>query len=193
MKEKEKIQYAITILALLTATIHLIYPELAIDAVTLVLIIIAIIPWLSPLFKSLELPGGLKFEFHDLEKVGEEAKKAGLIKDTPIETKDLDYSFLIIADQDPNLALAGLRIEIEKRLRILAEKNNINAKRQGVGILMRLLSDRKLLSPQERAALSDIIGTLNKAVHGDEYDQRIGGWVIENGPKILESLDEKIT
>ena len=48
------------------------------------------------------------------------------------------------------------------------------------------------MTKEENSSLRDIIITLNQAAHGVEYDQRNTKWVIENGPKIIESLDSKI-
>src|SRR5688572_10173760 len=65
---------------------HLIWPAAAIDAITATLLLVAIDPWLQPLFKSLELPGGVKVEFQDLERVTARADAAGLLAaSTPIE------------------------------------------------------------------------------------------------------------
>jgi hypothetical protein len=49
--------------ALILAAIHLLRPKANIDPVTIVLIAVAAVPWLAPVFKSIELPGGWKFEF----------------------------------------------------------------------------------------------------------------------------------
>ena len=56
-------------------------------------------------------------------------------------------SFVTIAEHDPKLALVGLRIEIEKRLREYAMKHGIN-ERKSLGNLLRELSRREIL-PQE--------------------------------------------
>ena len=64
MKEIRIIQIVITIVSLSFIVGHLIFPSIKIDSITISLLIIAVIPWLFPLFKSLELPGGFKFEFH---------------------------------------------------------------------------------------------------------------------------------
>ncbi len=37
-----------------------------------------------------------------------------------------------------------------------------------------------------------MIVTLNSAAHGENFDVRTSNWVIENGPKILASLDGKM-
>jgi hypothetical protein len=64
----KKIRKYITLGALTLILLHLIFPELAIDYITLTLIIVAIIPWLAPIFKSLEFPGGWKIEFQEMKK-----------------------------------------------------------------------------------------------------------------------------
>src|SRR4051812_15979302 len=60
-------RWAITFSALGIAAIHAWWPELKLDGTTVVLLLVALLPWLQPLFKSLELPGGVKVEFQDLE------------------------------------------------------------------------------------------------------------------------------
>ncbi|MFH5832359.1 hypothetical protein [Halalkalibaculum sp. DA384] len=183
------IQISITAGALLIAIAHLIWPDLKIDAITLTLIMIAIIPWLAPLFKSVELPGGWKFEFQELLKAQERAGKAGLLA----ESEDgPEYSFQLVADEDANLALAGLRIEIESRLVKLAESADVDIRRSSVGRLMRLLSQREILTNEERSILEDLIGTLNAAVHGADVDSRAADWAMEIGPRLLKALDNKI-
>ncbi|MFD4975675.1 hypothetical protein [Streptomyces sp. NPDC058424] len=41
-------------------------PDLKIDAVTAVLLAVAVGPWLGALFDSIELPGGTKFQYKQL-------------------------------------------------------------------------------------------------------------------------------
>jgi hypothetical protein len=58
----------LTLGALVLVAIHLIWPDVRIDSITLVLLAVALLPWLSPLFKSIELPGGWKFEFQEFKR-----------------------------------------------------------------------------------------------------------------------------
>ncbi|MBU2730211.1 hypothetical protein [Acidithiobacillus caldus] len=179
--------------ALLLALAHIVWPQLTIDSVTLALIVIAILPWLAPLVKSLELPGGWKIEFHELLKAASRAESAGLLAVTPSE-KEAIYSFQSIATRDPNLALAGLRIEIEKRLSSLAEMYGLKSSRaMGVGQALRALARAKILTAEERSVLSDMVNILNAAVHGAEVDSRASAWAIDVGPRLLTSLDERIS
>jgi len=199
MTAKRKTQLFITSAAVLVGLIHVIFPELKIDAVLITLIIIAIIPWLEPLLKSVELPGGLKVEFQDFKKLEDEAKKAGLIKEialadatTNAKSTSDTYSFIEIAEKNQELALVAFRIEIEKRLRNLADKYSIESKRFSIVRLIDTLAKNEILTVAEMASLKDMINTLNNAAHGMAYDERSANWVIENGPKILDSLDAKL-
>ncbi|MBN2423997.1 MAG: DUF1311 domain-containing protein [Calditrichaceae bacterium] len=199
MQTKKKTQFFITFSAILIGLVHLIFPDIKIDAIILTLIIIAIIPWLEPLFKSVELPGGLKVEFKDFEKIEQKAKEAGLIQENvefsasnKNQINNDTYSFVEIAEKNQELALVSFRIEIEKRLRKLAEKYSIESIKYSIVKLIEALSQNDILSLSEKTTLRDMIQTLNQAVHGLEYDQRAASWVIENGPKILQSLDEKL-
>jgi len=187
------LRYLITILALVGIGVHILLPSLAIDGVTLTLLVVSIIPWLAPLFKSLELPGGWKIEFQDLQKAEAKASDAGLLY---TEARDLDedqFSFQTVANTDPNLALAGLRIEIEKRLVKLAESRDLKVGRSGLGKLLRDLNGRQLINGKERAVLSDLSSMLNSAVHGAEVDQRAAEWAMDIGPQILAALDKRIS
>ncbi len=179
--------------ALLFALLHIFWPQLAIDATTLALIVVAILPWLAPLIKSLEFPGGLKIEFQELQEATIRAESAGLLS-TKSSQVEADFSFQSVAIRDPNLALAGLRIEIEKRLSRLAEIHELNPHRQmGVGQALRALEQADVLTNNERSILADMVNMLNSAVHGAEVDPRAASWAIEIGPRLLTSLDERVS
>lgn len=155
-----RLRQVVTLGALLLALTHLLWPALAIDAVVLALLLIALLPWLAPTFKSLEFPGGWKVQFQDLQNAAERADKAGLLAAQPTPPP-AEFTFQQLAESDPNLALAGLRIEIEKRLNILAEKNGIEPRGRGLGQLLRLLTQKQALSHEASATLADMTGLLN--------------------------------
>jgi hypothetical protein len=189
----KRLRQVVSLGALLLAFAHIVWPELAIDAVALALIVIAILPWLAPLVKSLELPGGWKVEFQALEKAASRAESAGLLAAESPEP-EASFSFQSIASRDPVLALAGLRIEIEKRLASLVDAHGLNIGRRpiGVGQLLRLLTQGEVLTNEERSILADMVNLLNAAVHGAEVDPRTAVWAIDIGPRLLASLDERV-
>ncbi len=188
----KRLRQAVTLGALLLALVHVIWPDLAIDAATLALIVIAILPWITPLVKSLELPGGWKVEFQELQKAASRAETAGLLA-SAVATPALapEFAFQTIAERDPNLALAGLRIELEKRLVRLAQSKGLEVRSYGIGQLLRLLTKHNVLTQEEQSALADMVGLLNSAVHGAAVDPRAADWAMSVGPRLLASLDQR--
>jgi hypothetical protein len=195
-----KIRLVVTLAALVLALVHILFPQVAIDGVALVLIVIAIVPWLAPLFRSLELPGGWKVEFQDLQKFAAKADDAGLLARPSAAphaagaAADVvpDYAFQAVADRDPNLALAGLRIELEKRLVQLCERHGIGTKMQGMGRLLHELAKIGVLNADEEAVLADLVQMLNAAVHGAEVDPRATEWAMDVGPQLILAFEEKL-
>lgn len=187
-----RLRQLVTLVTLGVALIHILWPDLAIDGITLALLVIALVPWLAPIFRSLELPGGLKVEFQELQKAAERVDDAGLLETQTKGGQESIYIFETIADLDPNLALAGLRIEIEKRLTELAEKHGIGTRMQGLGRMMKELAKKQVLTSEQSFVLADMIELLNKAVHGASVDERATQWAMDIGPRLLESLDRHI-
>lgn len=56
----------ISLLAVLAAVFHVIWPGARIDGTTALLLAIALIPWLGELLESIELPGGLKVKYREI-------------------------------------------------------------------------------------------------------------------------------
>ncbi|HAL29505.1 MAG TPA: hypothetical protein DCP20_02170 [Coriobacteriia bacterium] len=188
-----KLRFAVTIGALAVAVAHLVWPDVKVDAVTVALLVIAVLPWLAPLVKSVELPGGLKIELQDLKQVESRANTAGLLAVEAAPAEAARFAFEAVAAQDPNLALAGLRIEIEKRLQTLARAYQLDTGRpMGVGQLLRTLTRAEVLTGEERAVLADMTNMLNAAVHGADVGTDAAQWAIGVGPRLLTSLDERI-
>ncbi|PSR51886.1 hypothetical protein AHMF7605_28660 [Adhaeribacter arboris] len=197
MQTRKKIKIVVTSLAVVLAATHILFPKISIDLITVFLLALAIVPWLESLFKSVELPGGLKLEFQDLQKIETDAKKIGLLKED-VGNQDIDVEvhdrklFVEIAEQNQDLALLSLRIEIEKSLRGIAEKYGIATSRFSIINLLKELASRGIITQDENSVLKNMVKTLNQAAHGVEYDQRNAKWVIEVGPKIIEALQSKV-
>ena len=76
MVEEKVLRVGVTTLALAAAAVHILWPEIKIDAITLGLLIIACLPWLAPLIKSIEIPGVGKLELQEIKRQTEEARGA---------------------------------------------------------------------------------------------------------------------
>jgi hypothetical protein len=61
--------------AVILAVIHVLLPRLALDTITLVLVAVAALPWLGPVFESVELPGGWGFKYRQLKRQQQEVSR----------------------------------------------------------------------------------------------------------------------
>jgi hypothetical protein len=189
------LQAVISLLACVLLIAHLIWPDLKIDTITVTLFAIAVVPWLGSLFKSLELPGGWKFEFKDFAKAVTKAEAAGLLAPksaafTGQTRPNATYSALF--DAYPKLAVIGLRVDIEKRLRELADRNGIKDQKASATALTRQLTKLGILTNPESAALLGILASLNPVVHGAEIDRANAEQVLAVGNRLIDSLDERL-
>lgn len=75
MKDNLPLKIVVSAIGLLAAIVHVSRPDLRIDSVTIVLLVIAAIPWAQPLIKSIELLG-VKLELQELHAKVAEARGA---------------------------------------------------------------------------------------------------------------------
>ncbi len=187
-----RIQMWITVLAAVLILTHLAFPALGIDSTTSLLLGLIAVIWLLPYVKALELPWGAKLEFQDLQKVEQKAEQVGLLVEGPAHQAPRRLGFQEIASEDPNLAMAAMRIELEKRLTQLAMARGLARPSGGVHRLLNELNKAHVLTQAQSSVIADLVGTLNPAVHGAEVDNRAVAWVADVGPRLLESLDALI-
>jgi hypothetical protein len=180
----------VTVGAIAVLALRIFLPTLRIDAVSLGLIGVALLPWLSPLIKSAKLPGGLEIEFQDVKNAAEKIT-AGEATTLLVAPSSPTPTYLDIAEQDPNLALVALRIEIEKRLQRLAELADIPRSRS-LTTLTRGLEERRILHPDSAGGLRDLISLGNQAAHGAPVGPEVAYSAVEYGPRVLQILDSKI-
>lgn len=165
--------------------LHLWFPSLKIDSITLGLLALGAVPWIFAYVDSVKFPGG-EVKFRDVEQAGEKITSAAP-PSTPAVLASASAS-LAASAKDPNLALVGLRIEIEKRLLAMARKNQIPANTQ----LFRLIGELKkrgLLPIPIAEALDALVDAGNKAAHGADVDGQVANWANQVGPQIIAALD----
>jgi len=75
MNKRNVIKIAITVVSIFGIVIHLLWPYIKIDAATFGLLLLALIPWLAPIIKSIEIPGIGKVELQ--QEIDSEAIKPG--------------------------------------------------------------------------------------------------------------------
>jgi hypothetical protein len=77
--------------------------------------------------------------------------------------------------EDPALALAKLRIDLERELRRIAFKREvmIDPRRVTIRHLVDTLADRKILEKEVATAIRDVIPACNLAIHGGQITREI--------------------
>ena len=192
-----KTKVTILVACIVLAIAHNIWPSVKIDLATMALVVVAIraLPWLAGVIRSIEIPGGFKIELNDVKAATEKVAAGRVAKATSsgMATDRVDRALLSeVGERDPNLALVGLRIEIERRLSRLASAIGISSNRRSAGFLLRDLVSREAVDPETAAGLADLIALGNQAAHGADVSRSAASWAIESGPLVLGVLDTLI-
>jgi hypothetical protein len=168
------------------AVLHIFVATITIDAIAIVLLVLASLPWMFPYLKSLELPGGVKIELKDVQQAIDKVSEG---EDGP-SPQDSEYDYLrVISAHDPSLALVAIRIEIEKSVRAALgdEGRPIPLSRA----IHQLITDGTI-TKSVATGLTEFIQLGNHAAHGVEVDDQAAEYAIENAAKILKPFKEQL-
>jgi hypothetical protein len=186
-----KWQIAISSISAVLFVGHLIWPTIKLDTSALFLLALCFLPWLGAIFKSVKLPGGAEVEYRqDLLRATKKVEDSGLIKDSLIQKGDPIYRTLI--QQDPNLALAGLRIDIERKLRTLVGIIDPDNSLKPLSQVVEIIGSRGLFTKVQTQAMHGILKRLNIAVHSGRVPVKDANEVMEMGSRLLDSLDKRV-
>lgn len=148
----------------------------AVDIITILILFVLYIPFVAKYLKKAKFPGA-EFEFKDeiqetreLVKSVKQKEKAKIADEMKISPFDR-FRLRAVREQfytDHVLALAALRIEIERKLRLLIEPLDI-AKRDtwSISRIIDALKKNEVLSSEKISVLQKIVNMCNKAVHGE--------------------------
>jgi len=164
-----------------------------VDGITIFILFILSIPYLAFFLRKAKIPGA-EFEFKDeidktknlVEKSLEKTKEENQKKDREtlyFETFNTESSRELI-DSDPVLALAALRIEIEKKIRIASDILDLSINdRRSVFRQIETFHRRELLSSEQVKALQKILYMCNRAIHGSSISK-------DEAKKIIDVTDQ---
>lgn len=158
--------------------VHGIVPDkFVVDGTSILLLFLISIPVIANYLRKAKFPGA-EFEFKDaiaearkvVAKSVEEAETRSPAQE-PSSPGDFDTFRLDgirdLLSSDPVLALAALRIEIERKLRSAADRLGIPTKTvRGVRSYATILGRHKVLSPDQVDAIERIARMCNEAIHG---------------------------
>lgn len=201
-----------SLIAIAIAAAHIFLPSVTIDAITLTLLVLAAFPWLLPYIQDFEIPGVVKISLPETKAATDKLKEDHIIKVKPAQLKITTYPATItatpaapsdqeilestfeslrrISETEPNLALVGFRIEIEKRIVRLAQFFDLKTERVGLNRLVRELTKREIISSDAGSGLTELIALGNQAAHGADVTREAAEWVLDVGPSILTQLED---
>jgi hypothetical protein len=162
-----------------------------IDNTTILLIILLL---LSPLSNSLKKIKWGDFEAEiepsEVKKIESEVKK--LPEDNSQEPYEINYiieNIQSVLDQDHILALAKLRIELEKvLLKILTVTENTQGHQLGLSNILRKLEKSASFDKQFISPIRDVVAIGNRAIHGEEVKKETAKKIIDIGVDLLRKL-----
>lgn len=181
----------ISIVACAVFAVRTLWPDLKIDTVSLGLIVVAIVPWLTELIESAKFPGGWEVKFRDVRAAGDKVTAGHQTESISQIAPDSFDAFETIAKSDKQLALVMLRIEIEKRLRAVGALQQLDP-RMPLARLTTELASRQLISDVTANGLLELISAGNSAAHGAKVPDQVQEWCTTEGPRILASLDAQL-
>ena len=179
---------AVSVFALGAVVLRMVRPGL-LEVTDLVILGVALLPWLGSLIKSAEFPGGLKIEFQDLADAAKKVTGAGHARPPGGE----DPTFVQIASTDPNLAVVAVRIEIERRIRKLASQHGLTGERTPLVRLFEQLRAAGVLTDPVLSGLQELVMFGNQAAHGAEVETGAATWAVDYGQGVIAALDDALS
>ena len=109
-----------------------------------------------------------------------------------VKSKALDNARKLL-DSDPVLALAALRIEIEKSLKTIAKKLDLPSReKQSITAIIINLKSKEIFSHEQVLILRKIIQMCNKAIHGAVISRGEAKEIISLTEKFYRTLEKGI-
>lgn len=117
----------------------------------------------------------------------DDVKFERVVEPSPTPTWDPTTDDLLI--QDASLAMAKLRIDLERELRRLAYKRSVPVTSPtSVSRLVKALEVEKIIPGSVASAIRDVLPACNQAVHGAEVTTEVAQSVLGVGNDVLATL-----
>ena len=186
-------QGAVMLAAAFFLTVHVLkWERVRIDGVSLALLAFLLVVPLAELVRKVKL-GEFEAEIGRDEVAKAQAKAAvELPPSSPAPASSLEEEvFQQLLRDDPRLALAKVRIELEEALRRLYAQTTDpepDWRRLSLGRMVDGLAKREAISPQIAGALRDVIGLANRAVHGEHVEPSTAQELVTLGLRLVAEL-----
>lgn len=157
----------------------------------LLLIIILISPFVTTIKKIKYGDFEAEIDSKEIQKIKSDVESINL---QPAEEESRPEIYIAtdaireLAVSDPVIALAKIRIELEKVLGRLARVTSIDIKKAPLGKLVNILINHEVISQQVGKSLSEVISICNRAIHGEYISEENTNTIVEIGIELIEDL-----
>jgi hypothetical protein len=159
----------------------------------LLLIIILISPFINQITKIKFGDFEAEISPSEIDKVRKEIESNGIKKIRKVgKSQSLEEDLMDLSEKDNILALAKLRMELEKVLRklcfkTLPQKQKFN--RAGIAQMINALVNAEILPRRISTALYDVSSIANRAIHGEAIRTSDSKMMIELGIQLLNEIE----
>jgi len=178
------------------------HDQFIIDNFIILIYFISSIPFTAQFLKEVNILGA-NFKFQEeIRKIGKLINVSGTARIktnvsgslTIVKSKELDLDNVRkLLDSDPALALAALRIEIEKNLQSIAGKLDLPIKeKRSIAEIIVNLKSKEIFSHEQVLILRKIIQMCNKAIHGAVISKGEAREIISLTEKFYKTLESSI-
>jgi len=196
----KSMQWIIFITGIAALVVHGFFPAVfTLDWFSVLILFILSIPFLAPYLKKAKVSGA-EFEFRDeiretrmlVQSSAEKAKNSD--HNLQQENVQLFETFKLtsvreLVNDDPTLALAALRIEIERRLRnLISTLSKEDISKFTTFSLTDLIKKVRLLSREQLSALQKILRMCNEAIHGASVSKSQANEIITLAEELNHSF-----
>lgn len=203
---REPVPLIVALAAIALLVVHMLRPdEFRIDSITLgLLAIILLSPYLRFITRIKFGEFAVDIDRLQVEELESKARAVPEAGEKPTDRRIIHLLEMLsqIAESDPSLAVIRLAIELENRLRRLAELEGISEKgeppvRASIRQLSKFLLKRNVIDQSVFDAVSVLANIRNKVVHGGRVEEAYAMRMLDSGVSLmyhLESLlEEKVS
>ena len=191
-KKNTYLKILVTAVAIIVLALRYVYPNLVIDGITIGLILLALIPWLAPIIKSIEIFGIGKVELQDLKDEVEKIKGA-------VESVEQKAEFASAPSSEMRISELGIKSpdELNVELKALAQKyvqtrKNLRPSPERNTVMTKIFKEMVQISSQMGSF--DVDKNILSYDHGDRLSASAYLYANPNREKLdlaLESIMEE--
>ena len=187
-----RLKILVTAVAIIVLVLRYVYPNLVIDGITIGLILLALIPWLAPIIKSVEIFGIGKVELQDLKDEVEKIKGA-------VESVEQKAEFASAPSSEVRITELGIKSpdELKVELKTLAQeyvetRKNLRSSPERNAVMTKIF--KKMVQISSQIDLFDVEENILSYDHGDRLSACAYLYANPNREKldlVIESMMEE--